>query len=115
MHKNFLISFLAFCAQIICLGELVSRSVKHLFKTYMQGVELTSLSAAISHFLNCYLGSFPAPHANINTEVVRIFCYDNYGHMHKGESSECHKNKTVDFSVALKLGCLPFCHLFMNM
>ena len=56
--------------QSICIRELISRSVKHLFKAYMQGVEMMSLTAAISHFLNCYLGSFPTPHANINTEVV---------------------------------------------
>ncbi|KAI1894016.1 hypothetical protein AGOR_G00129650 [Albula goreensis] len=31
---------------------------KHIFKTYLQGVELSALSAAVSHFLNCFLSSF---------------------------------------------------------
>ncbi len=61
--------------QSICIGELISRGIKHIFKTYLQGVEMMSLTAAISHFLNCYLGSYPTPHANINSEVVSNFSY----------------------------------------
>ena len=40
---------------------MVIRSVKHLFKTYIQGVGMVSLSAAISHFLNCFLSSYSNP------------------------------------------------------
>uniref|UniRef100_A0A3Q2CZ35 Clustered mitochondria protein homolog n=1 Tax=Cyprinodon variegatus TaxID=28743 RepID=A0A3Q2CZ35_CYPVA len=39
--------------------ELITRCAKHIFRTYLQGVELSALSAAVSHFLNCFLSSFP--------------------------------------------------------
>ncbi|MGH0162817.1 UNVERIFIED_CONTAM: hypothetical protein FKN15_043940 [Acipenser sinensis] len=42
----------------IGIYELITRSAKHFFKTYLQGVELSGLSAAVSHFLNCFLSSF---------------------------------------------------------
>ncbi|XP_072164554.1 clustered mitochondria protein homolog [Diadema setosum] len=45
----------------IVVTELICRSVKHVFKAYMQGIAMTSLSAAISHFLNCFLSSLPNP------------------------------------------------------
>ncbi|KAL4647618.1 hypothetical protein GN956_G8052 [Arapaima gigas] len=41
------------------ITELITRSAKHIFKTYLQGVELSALSVAVSHFLNCFLSSFP--------------------------------------------------------
>jgi len=34
----------------------------------MQGVDMMNLAAAISHFLNCYLGSFPTPHTQVAIE-----------------------------------------------
>ncbi|XP_074643957.1 clustered mitochondria protein homolog [Tubulanus polymorphus] len=37
--------------------EMITRAVKHVFNTYMEGVEMMNLAAAISHFLNCYLSS----------------------------------------------------------
>ncbi|KAK7882100.1 hypothetical protein WMY93_028274 [Mugilogobius chulae] len=43
----------------IGISELITRCTKHIFKTYLQGVELSALSAAVSHFLNCFLSSFP--------------------------------------------------------
>ncbi|XP_048468577.1 clustered mitochondria protein homolog isoform X2 [Rhincodon typus] len=45
--------------------ELITRSAKHIFKIYLQGVELSGLSVAISHFLNCFLSSFPNPIAHL--------------------------------------------------
>ncbi|XP_008307926.1 clustered mitochondria protein homolog isoform X2 [Cynoglossus semilaevis] len=42
----------------IGIMELITRCAKHIFKTYLQGVELSALSAAVSHFLNCFLSSF---------------------------------------------------------
>uniref|UniRef100_A0A673GSC8 Clustered mitochondria protein homolog n=1 Tax=Sinocyclocheilus rhinocerous TaxID=307959 RepID=A0A673GSC8_9TELE len=42
----------------IGISELITRCAKHIFKTYLQGVELSALSAAVSHFLNCLLSSF---------------------------------------------------------
>uniref|UniRef100_A0A674EW67 Clustered mitochondria protein homolog n=1 Tax=Salmo trutta TaxID=8032 RepID=A0A674EW67_SALTR len=44
----------------IGISELITRCAKHIFKTYLQGVELSALSAAVSHFLNCFLSSFDA-------------------------------------------------------
>ncbi|XP_014877243.1 clustered mitochondria protein homolog isoform X3 [Poecilia latipinna] len=43
----------------IGIVELITRCAKHIFRTYLQGVELSALSAAVSHFLNCFLSSFP--------------------------------------------------------
>ncbi|XP_056139032.1 clustered mitochondria protein homolog [Lampris incognitus] len=43
----------------IGISELITRCAKHIFKTYLQGVELSALSAAVSHYLNCFLSSFP--------------------------------------------------------
>ncbi|XP_017288871.1 clustered mitochondria protein homolog isoform X1 [Kryptolebias marmoratus] len=43
----------------IGITELITRCAKHIFRTYLQGVELSALSAAVSHFLNCFLSSFP--------------------------------------------------------
>uniref|UniRef100_A0A8D2PQL2 Clustered mitochondria protein homolog n=1 Tax=Zosterops lateralis melanops TaxID=1220523 RepID=A0A8D2PQL2_ZOSLA len=50
--------------------ELITRSAKHIFKTYLQGVELSGLSAAISHFLNCFLSSFPNPIAHLPADEL---------------------------------------------
>lgn len=41
----------------IAAGELILRSAKHIFTTYLQGVEMMNLSVAIAHFLNCFLYS----------------------------------------------------------
>ncbi|XP_019401109.1 PREDICTED: clustered mitochondria protein homolog isoform X1 [Crocodylus porosus] len=54
----------------IGLSELITRSAKHIFKTYLQGVELSGLSAAISHFLNCFLSSFPNPIAHLPADEL---------------------------------------------
>lgn len=39
------------------MNELVSRSCKKVFKQYVQSVSSLNLSAAIAHFLNCYLSN----------------------------------------------------------
>ncbi|XP_038614939.1 clustered mitochondria protein homolog isoform X2 [Tachyglossus aculeatus] len=54
----------------IGISELITRSAKHIFKTYLQGVELSGLSAAISHFLNCFLSSFPNPVAHLPADEL---------------------------------------------
>ena len=41
----------------IVVSEVLMRSAKHVFTTYMQGLEMTHLSVAVSHFLNCMLCS----------------------------------------------------------
>ncbi|XP_073981757.1 clustered mitochondria protein homolog isoform X2 [Rhodnius prolixus] len=44
----------------IAVSELITRAAKHLFNIYMQSTEMMSLSAAVSHFLNCFLSSCQA-------------------------------------------------------
>ncbi|KAK3085037.1 hypothetical protein FSP39_023311 [Pinctada imbricata] len=70
----------------IVITELVCRSTKHIFKAYMQGVDMMNLSAAISHFLNCLLGSFPSPHAPVTAEEL---------HGKKARRKNSKRNKTV--------------------
>jgi len=60
------------CVQSICVMSLLTRATKHLYKVYMQGVDMMNLAAAISHFLNCYLGSFPMPHTQVAIEETVI-------------------------------------------
>ncbi|ESO91745.1 hypothetical protein LOTGIDRAFT_233341 [Lottia gigantea] len=55
----------------ICVGELICRSAKHIYKTYMQGVDMANLSSAIAHFLNCLLGSYNSPTAHISPEDMQ--------------------------------------------
>ncbi|MGH0140692.1 UNVERIFIED_CONTAM: hypothetical protein FKN15_044716 [Acipenser sinensis] len=45
----------------LLISETVTRSARRILNTYLQGVELSSLSAAVSHFLNCLLCSCPCP------------------------------------------------------
>lgn len=44
----------------IAVCELVCRSAKHVFATYLQGVETCHLALAMSYFLNCFLGAAPS-------------------------------------------------------
>ncbi|KAM4726274.1 clustered mitochondria protein homolog [Anableps anableps] len=43
--------------QRISISEVIVRSAKHIFRTYMRDVEPAAFSAAVSHFLNCLLSS----------------------------------------------------------
>lgn len=52
----------------IAVSSLVTRGAKHLYKTFMQGVDSSNLSSAISHFLNCFLGSFASPYTQAATD-----------------------------------------------
>ncbi|XP_046891508.1 clustered mitochondria protein homolog isoform X2 [Hypomesus transpacificus] len=54
----------------IGICELITRCAKHFFKTYLQGVELSALSAAVSHFLNCFLSSFADAVAHLPTDEL---------------------------------------------
>ncbi|KAH3889427.1 hypothetical protein DPMN_013481, partial [Dreissena polymorpha] len=54
----------------ICIAELITRASKHLYKTHMQGVESRNVSMAISHFLNCFLGSFPSPNPGVSLDEL---------------------------------------------
>ncbi|KAH9512922.1 hypothetical protein Btru_037008 [Bulinus truncatus] len=52
----------------IAISELICRSTKHLYNLYMQGVDMMNTAAAISHFLNCFLGSYPNPQLQVIAE-----------------------------------------------
>ncbi|GAB1604633.1 clustered mitochondria protein homolog [Argonauta hians] len=55
----------------IAVSELVCLSAKHTFKAYMQGVAQMHLSSALSHFLNCFLGSFQSPNSQVAAEDLQ--------------------------------------------
>uniref|UniRef100_A0ABD2XNR3 Clustered mitochondria protein homolog n=1 Tax=Trichogramma kaykai TaxID=54128 RepID=A0ABD2XNR3_9HYME len=55
----------------ICVSELLLRSAKHIFTTYMQGTELMCLTAAVSHFLNCFLSSAQLNNPQQNLEELQ--------------------------------------------
>ncbi|KAI8504879.1 hypothetical protein Bbelb_169880 [Branchiostoma belcheri] len=52
---------------------MICRAAKHQFKSYMQGVEMLCLSAAVSHFLNCLLSTFSNPHPQL-PEDFGLYC-----------------------------------------
>ena len=45
----------------VILLEMINRSVKHIFRGFIQSLDLSELAPAIAHFLNCYL-------SNVNKE-----------------------------------------------
>ncbi|KAM4709460.1 clustered mitochondria protein homolog [Discoglossus pictus] len=49
----------------IVIMEIVTRSTKLILRSYLQAVEMSALSAAVSHFLNCFLSSYPNPVAHL--------------------------------------------------
>ncbi|XP_075686934.1 clustered mitochondria protein homolog isoform X2 [Rhinoderma darwinii] len=49
----------------ILIIEIVTRSSKMILRSYLQGIEMSALSAAVSHFLNCFLSSYPNPVAHL--------------------------------------------------
>ena len=56
----------------IVVSEVITRSAKHIFRTFMQGLEMTCLSSAISHYLNCFfLNSTQAKPASSSSDPFR--------------------------------------------
>ncbi|KAL1132056.1 hypothetical protein AAG570_010014, partial [Ranatra chinensis] len=47
----------------IAVSELITRAAKHIFTSYMQNTEMMNLSAAVSHFLNCFLSTCQVVHS----------------------------------------------------
>ena len=43
------------------MTEILCRSAKHVFRTYLQSVPIHLLSFSISHFLNCFLTIISSP------------------------------------------------------
>uniref|UniRef100_A0A4W3J7C7 Clustered mitochondria protein homolog n=1 Tax=Callorhinchus milii TaxID=7868 RepID=A0A4W3J7C7_CALMI len=46
-------------------GWVITRAATHILTTYLQGVEMSGLSSAVSRFLNCLLSSYPNPVAHL--------------------------------------------------
>ncbi|XP_069475473.1 clustered mitochondria protein homolog [Ambystoma mexicanum] len=55
----------------IVIGEIVTRAAKHIIRRYLQGIEMSSLSAAVSHFLNCFLSSYLNPVAHLPPDELQ--------------------------------------------
>ncbi|CAF5193888.1 unnamed protein product, partial [Rotaria magnacalcarata] len=53
-------SSLAYIYEIV-VTEILCRSAKHVFRTYLQSVPIHILSFSISHFLNCFLTIISLP------------------------------------------------------
>ncbi len=45
----------------ILVSEVLTRSAKHLFTSYMLGLDMTCLASAVSHFFNCFFTSHTQP------------------------------------------------------
>ncbi|KAI8122421.1 hypothetical protein FF38_10596 [Lucilia cuprina] len=54
----------------ITVLELIVRATKHIYYAYMQNTDAMHLSAAISHFLNCFLSSGPV-NANTSSDELQ--------------------------------------------
>ena len=53
----------------IAISEVITRSAKHIFTCFMQNLDMTCLSAAVSHFLNCLLSSSSVVVTNVPDEL----------------------------------------------
>ncbi|XP_043571539.1 clustered mitochondria protein homolog isoform X1 [Chiloscyllium plagiosum] len=49
----------------LLISEIITRAAKHIIVLYLQVVEISACSSAISHFLNCFLSSYPNPVAHL--------------------------------------------------
>eukprot|EP00794_Sanderia_malayensis_P014402 gene14402-15902_t len=52
----------------IAVSEMILRTAKKQIKSCLQSATLRTLSAAVSHFLNCFLSSFAAPQPHLPPE-----------------------------------------------
>ncbi|XP_013108715.2 protein clueless [Stomoxys calcitrans] len=66
----------------IAVMELIIRATKHIYYTYMQNTDAMHLSAAISHFLNCFLSSGPVI-ANASTDELNKTSNNNNNNNNK--------------------------------
>ncbi|KAG8455747.1 hypothetical protein GDO86_001803 [Hymenochirus boettgeri] len=51
--------------------DIVTRSARRILHHYLQGVEMSALSMAVSHFLNCFLSSYPNPVAHLPPDELQ--------------------------------------------
>lgn len=81
---------------VIGVSELIVRAAKHLFTNYMQGVEMMGLSAAIAHFLNCFLGSNPTPVATLGADELQTKP-SKRRNKRRGKQSPLSNNESTDW------------------
>ncbi|CAH8454168.1 unnamed protein product [Heterobilharzia americana] len=58
----------------MAISEVLLRSAKHIFKTYLQDVDPMLLSVGVAHFLNCFLTACPnlTPLLGIDEQVLKL-------------------------------------------
>lgn len=74
----------------ISIMELIIRATKHIYYTYMQNTDAMHLSAAISHFLNCFLSTGPVNATSASDELSKA-TNNNNSNNKKGKN----KNKNT--------------------
>ena len=56
----------------IAVSEVITRSTKHIFTNFLQGLELTHLSIGVAHFLNCFLSSSSSVQVTLSDELKSL-------------------------------------------
>ncbi|VFR02371.1 unnamed protein product [Cuscuta campestris] len=70
----------------LCSNEVVVRSAKHIFMDFLRDTEDHDLGSAISHFLNCFIGSIPTVSTEVRTNSV--YSRNKKGHHSSGKFSK---------------------------
>uniref|UniRef100_H3DFC0 Clustered mitochondria homolog n=1 Tax=Tetraodon nigroviridis TaxID=99883 RepID=H3DFC0_TETNG len=78
--------------QRISLSEIIIRSAKHIFRSFLQGVDPAALSAAVSHFLNCFLSSSPCCLDSCSDELVSRRRSRRHRRSHRGRAASLKDN-----------------------
>ncbi|XP_066460014.1 clustered mitochondria protein homolog [Eleutherodactylus coqui] len=73
----------------IVIIEMVTRAAKTILRSYLQGIEMSALSAAVSHFLNCFLSSYPNPVAHLPPDELLSRKRKNKKKMRPLENGDC--------------------------
>ena len=75
----------------IIMSEILTRSAKHLFMSYIQGLDMSVNGAAISHFLNCLLltgqPNYFASNSDPNNPILTYAKFNTNGTGSTGSSS----------------------------
>uniref|UniRef100_A0A2N9JB23 CLU central domain-containing protein n=1 Tax=Fagus sylvatica TaxID=28930 RepID=A0A2N9JB23_FAGSY len=73
----------------LCSNEIVVRSAKHILKDVLRDIEDHDIAGAISHFFNCFFGTFQAVGTKVtaNNMQSRTHRKDQGGHQSSGKPS----------------------------
>lgn len=83
----------------IAVMELIVRATKHVYYAYMQNTDAMHLSAAISHFLNCFVSSGPVS-ANVASDELHKT--NNNNKRGKNKNKNAAKNNQKSGQVGLE-------------